>query len=301
MLALICGTGALPAAVAAAQDIRPLICVLEDFAPDDLEADATFRIERLGSFLLDLGTRGITDICLCGAITRPALNPAFLDNETKPLVPVLMTAMAQGDDGALRAVIQLFEQTGFTIRSAEELAPDILPGQGVLSTVHPTGQTRADVEHALEAMAEMGQRDIGQSCIVRQGEVVALEGQDGTDAMLSAQAGCYEPPWYGRDPTEWLAGLRSDALQSAANWFSRNDAPVEKTAKREGGILFKAPKPNQDRRADLPTIGPKTAMAAAEAGLDGIVIEAGGVIVLDREQVLRVLDGLGMFLWVRAR
>ena len=68
-----------------------------------------------------------------------------------------------------------------------------------------------------------------------------------------------------------------------------------------GGILFKAPKPRQDRRADLPVIGLRTAMNAAAAGLAGIVIEAGGVMVLDRDGVIDLLDAQGMFLWVRPK
>ncbi len=299
MLALVCGTGGLPAAVASAQDVPPLTCVLDGFAPDGLEADITFRLEQLGSFLADLGKRGVTDVCLCGAITRPAIDPSLIDADTLPLVPILQAAMAQGDDGALRAVISLFEQTGFIIRAASELAPDLLPAAGVLTRAHPTGQTRADVQEGLLALAEMGRRDEGQSCIIRHGAVVALEDQAGTDAMLAGQAGRYEMPWYGRDPTEWLTDAAGEALQSAADWLSGEAAPEPPKPPREGGTLFKAPKPGQETRADLPTIGPKTAMAAAEAGLDGIVIAAGGVMVLDRDQTLRILDGMGMFLWVR--
>ncbi len=68
-----------------------------------------------------------------------------------------------------------------------------------------------------------------------------------------------------------------------------------------GGVLYKAPKPGQDRRVDLPTIGPETAEGAIRAGLRGVVIEAGGVIVLDRAEVIRRLDDAGLWLWVRER
>ncbi|SFE07907.1 LpxI family protein [Roseivivax sediminis] len=68
-----------------------------------------------------------------------------------------------------------------------------------------------------------------------------------------------------------------------------------------GAVLYKAPKPGQDRRVDLPTIGPETAAGAVAAGLRGIVIEAGGVIVLERDEVIRRLDAAGLWLWVRER
>jgi len=66
-----------------------------------------------------------------------------------------------------------------------------------------------------------------------------------------------------------------------------------------GGILFKAPKPGQDRRVDLPTIGPNTIVAACAAGLAGVVIESQGVMVLDHVTVLAECNRLGLFLWVR--
>ena len=109
-------------------------------------------------------------------------------------------------------------------------------------------------------IARMGAADIGQACVVQRGQIIAREGPAGTDAML--------------------AGLTQ--------------------AEAQGAVLVKAPKPQQDRRADLPMIGPGTARAAVQAGLAGIVIEAGGVMVLDLPQVQDTLARAGQFLWVRA-
>ena len=67
------------------------------------------------------------------------------------------------------------------------------------------------------------------------------------------------------------------------------------------GVLFKGPKSGQDRRIDLPAIGPTTVAAAAEAGLAGIAVEAGGVMVLDRAKVVADADAAGLFVWVRPR
>ena len=66
-----------------------------------------------------------------------------------------------------------------------------------------------------------------------------------------------------------------------------------------GGILYKAPKPGQDRRIDLPTIGPETVRAASAAKLDGIVIEAGGVMLLDLDETVRSAEDCGLFIWAR--
>ena len=264
MLALIAGTGALPAALVTelqAQGETPLICVFGDFEPDvstDLPR-VRFRLETLGSFISELQRRGVTEVCLAGAVRRPDVDPSLIDAETAPLVPRLMAALGQGDDGALRVILSIFEEAGIAIRAAHEIAPTLLPPSGVLTVVRPSEQNSTDAEIGQAFVVDMGRRDSGQACVVRAGEVIVEEGPDGTDAMI---------------------GQLSNGQRA---------------------ILFKAPKPNQDRREDLPVIGPKTAIGAADAGMDGIVIEAGGVMVMDLPQVIATLDAHSMFLWVRAR
>ncbi|MEL6685873.1 MAG: UDP-2,3-diacylglucosamine diphosphatase LpxI, partial [Pseudomonadota bacterium] len=184
MLALIAGTGDLPPALVARLPQRPLICAMEGFRPA-LTPDLTFRIEQLGSFLTTLRDRGVTEICMAGAVTRPAIDPTKIDAPTKPLVPRIMEAIAQGDDGALRAIIAIFEGSGLTVKAAHEIAPDLLPAAGVLTRKPVTIDNRQDAVTAEQTVAQMGQVDLGQACVVRSGRVLAREGQAGTDAMLA--------------------------------------------------------------------------------------------------------------------
>lgn len=260
MLALIAGTGGLPAEVAARAPGRPLICALAGSEPDAVDAEITFRLEQLGSFLERLAAAGVTEICMAGAVRRPDIDPSAIDAATLPLVAALQGALAAGDDGALRAIIGIFEQAGFAMRAAHEVAPDLLMAAGVPTRVRPGELDKADAERGAEIVGAMCAADIGQSCAVRKRQAVAVENVFGTDWML-------------------------------ASLLQRPDG--------QGGLMFKAPKPAQDRRADLPTIGPETVEGAARAGLSGIVLEAGGVIVLEREAVIAACDRLGLFLWLR--
>ncbi len=273
MLALIAGTGALPPALLARLPERPLVCAIEGIRPA-VTPDLTFRIEQLGSFLQTLTGKGVTEVCMAGAIRRPQIDKDVIDAATLPLVPTLLGAIAQGDDGALRAVISIFEDAGITVRAAHEIAPDLLPTSGVLSTVQVTIDTLQDAKIAEQTVADMGLSDTGQSCIVRSGRVLAREDQSGTDVMIAPIASSDDP-------------LLAEAIGLGSMLG--------------GAILFKAPKPDQDRRADLPVIGPDTARAVATAGLAGIVIEEGGVMVLDLLGVLAVLNAAGLFLWVRPK
>ncbi|MEO0765024.1 MAG: UDP-2,3-diacylglucosamine diphosphatase LpxI [Pseudomonadota bacterium] len=292
-LALIVGRGALPCAVADAQDTPPLICALEGHDPDQLVVDIRFRIEHLGSLLEQLRARQVAEVCFCGAITRPEIDPAQIDTATAPMVPVLAAAVAGGEDSALRAVLGLFEGAGFAVRAAHELAPALLPEVGVLGAVQPGPEVVAALPVAQAVSGAQGAADLGQACVVRSGRVIAREDARGTDAMLSDIVGGAGTASLGDDPFGAMLDLAGEALDTAADWLSGPDAP-----KRAGGFLFKAPKPGQDLRVDLPTIGPDTARLAARAGLDGIVIAARGVMVLNLKDVRRTLDEAGMFLWV---
>lgn len=293
MLALVAGRGTLPNLVAQAAAPDVVVCALQDQSPDTLRVDLTFRLETLGSFLLQLGQRGVTEVCFCGAIDRPQLIPERLDDETKPLVPVLMDALGKGDDGALRAVISLFETTGFNVRGAHELTPKVLLQAGTPTTRKQRPYHEDDAKLAWQAIAEMGRLDLGQACIVRKGKVLAREDESGTDSMLAANALAWvDHPGLWRDNTDELT-------VEAVAWCQRLRAENHH-APGAGSVLCKAPKPDQDRRADLPTIGSDTAVSAALAGCDGIVIQEQSVIVLEAARVVALLDAMDMFLWVRA-
>ena len=265
-LALIAGAGHLPAAVVAAMDRRPLVVALDGFVPEGLTPDMTFRLERLVPTLRALADSGVTEVVFAGAVRRPRLDPALFDTATAQLVPRLLTALQGGDDGTLRAVIALFEEMGFAVRAAGDLAPNLLPGPGVLAG-HLTGQDEADATRAAAIVAALGAVDVGQGACVAQGLCLAVEALPGTDAMLATVAAL--PVTLRPDP------------------------------KLGRGLMYKAPKPGQDRRIDQPTLGPATMTAAANAGLGGVAFQAGSVLCLDLPQMQAEAARLGLFLWAR--
>ena len=120
-IAVIAGQGRLPAALAQSMPEPPLVAALDGFAPDGLTVDLRFRVERLVPFLRALERDGIDQVIFAGAVTRPRLDPALLDEATAALLPRLMGAMAQGDDATLRVVIDLFEEYGFDSLDQVEL------------------------------------------------------------------------------------------------------------------------------------------------------------------------------------
>jgi DUF1009 family protein len=264
--AIIAGAGALPAALVAAMPERPFVAALDGFAPDGLAPDVTFRVERLVPFLRVLEEAGVTRLCLAGAVRRPRLDPALFDPATAQMVPRLLAAMGQGDDATLRSVLEIFAEAGFTVAGVQDLAPDLVPGPGVLVGA-VTDTDRADAARAAAIVAALGAVDVGQGCVVQQGLCLAVEALPGTDAMLAGVAAL--PP-----------GLRPDPG-------------------RGRGLVYKAPKPGQDLRVDLPALGPESVRRAAAAGLGGIAWAAGGVLLIDRAAMVAAAQDAGLFLWAR--
>ncbi len=264
--AIIAGQGGLPAALAAAMD-APFVAALDGFAPQGLVPEEVFRIERLVPFLHALQDRGITQVIFAGAVSRPRLDPAMFDPATAQLVPALMAAMQGGDDATLRAVLAIFVDFGFAIVGVPDVAPALVPQAGFLTARQGMAVDDRDAARACDIVAALGKVDVGQGAVVQQGLCLGVEALAGTDAMLAQVA-------------QLPAGLRPDPA-------------------RGRGVFYKAPKPGQDMRVDMPTLGPATVTAAAQAGLGGIVWAAGGVICLDQAQMIAIADQAGLFLWAR--
>lgn len=260
--AVIAGQGGLSAAVVQNLD-NPLVYALEGYAPD-FPAEP-FRIERLVPFLDGLIEADVSRVVFAGAIRRPRLDPELFDPRTAQLVPRILMAMQSGDDAALRAVLDLFEEFGLSILGIAEAAPDLVPAAGLL-VGEPSDADHRDADRAAELLAATGALDIGQGAVVAQGLCMAMETLPGTEAMLD---------------------------------FAARHAGLRPRADGAKGVLFKAPKPGQDRRIDLPTIGPDTVAQAGKAGLAGIAWPSGSVILLERDECIRRAQDAGLFLWSR--
>lgn len=263
--ALIAGRGALPAALASAMAEPPFVAAIDGFAPEGLEVDLAFRVERLVPFLRHLADQGIERVVFAGAVQRPRLDPGLLDPDTAAMLPRLMQAMAAGDDATLRAVLEIFDEFGFDMVGVDEVAPSLLPKAGVLAG-SVTPRDEADAARAAKIVAALGAVDVGQGAVVAQGLCLGVEALPGTDALLATVAG--------------IGALRPDPA-------------------RGRGLFYKAAKPGQDRRIDLPTIGPDTLRAVAVAGLGGVVFQAGSVICLNLSEMQHLAGELGLFLWAR--
>jgi UDP-2,3-diacylglucosamine hydrolase len=268
-LGLIAGGGSLPVEIAehCQRSGRPLFVIrLKGFAGEGLEpyAGAEVGLAELGKCFKALKRAGCRSVCLAGNVARPDFATLMPDLRGLAALPAAIAAARKGDDALLRMLVNEFEKEGFAVEGAHEVMDDLSLGAGPLGRIAPGPENAADIRQALDVARAIGRLDAGQAAVVCRGLVLGLEAAEGTDALLARVA----------DLPEALRG--------------RPGAPA--------GVLAKAPKPTQETRVDLPTIGPATVEAVARAGLAGIVGEAGRLLVLDRESVTALADELGVFI-----
>jgi len=267
-LGIIAGGGELPVAIAqsardAGRDVLVLAMAgadeeLSNFSREDI------GIGELGKTLSLLKQHGCNEITLAGRVSRPDWSTIRLDTRGALALPKVAAAALKGDDAIMRTMIGIFEKEGIRVVGTADAAPDLIAVAGVYGRHKPSEQSLEDIKLAREVVRQMGTLDIGQATAVCEGLVLAVEAAEGTDAMLE------------RIPS-----------------LSKNQRG---TPQKRRGVLVKAPKPNQERRVDLPVIGTRTVELAAAGGLVGIAVEAGGALVLRKDRLVQLADTLGLFI-----
>jgi DUF1009 family protein len=163
----------------------------------------------------------------------------------------------------LTRVVRFFEGNGLQVVGVHEVAPELLATAGPMGGTPLGAADLADAELGFAVRRALQSVDAGQAVVTAHGTVLAIEGAEGTDAMLQRVAALARP---------------GDATAPAGG---------------SAGVLAKGPKPGQELRVDMPAIGPRTVEQAASAGLAGVVVEAGAVLVLDRAEAIAIADARG--------
>lgn len=261
-LGIIAGSGALPGAIAtyASQcGLCPVIIGIKgEFGGiDEQFPREVFGFGQLGAVFEALRKHAVKDVVFVGGVSkRPDFSVLDLDWKTVKLLPKIRSIMKSGDNALLSGVVEIFEAEGFSVKGIHEFAPGLIAREGILSGRKPGKILRRDIELGLRACKHFGLMDAGQGVVVEAGRIIAIEGAEGTDQML-----------------ERVIALRKDGRIS--------DSTVR-------GVLVKTAKPGQEIRLDLPAIGPNTIRNAINAGLSGVIVEAGQSLILDADETLEI-------------
>ena len=266
-LGIIAGGGDLPARIISACDARndPWHLIKINGAADDALASRAGEecgIGEAGKILRLLKENDCDAVVFAGNVRRPDFSSVKVDWRGAALLPKVIAAAARGDGHLLSVLVDTVEAEGLRVVGAEDVFGDLLSQPGVLGSVTPNDEARADIAKAASLISALGPFDVGQASIVARGFVLAIEAAEGTDVMLERCA-----------------------------------APSLTAGREHVGVLVKRPKPDQELRIDLPVIGPETVRRAAAAKLAGIAVEAGKALIIDRDALIAEANELGLFVY----
>ena len=269
---IVAGGGSLPLEVAdalAAAGTPPFVLMVEGEANPAAMAHHEGVVVPVGALTARFGLlkeKNIRNIVLAGNIrSRPGLLSLRADRHVLAALPkalATLLSLGHGDDKLLRSITGMLEGQGLRVVGVHEIVPDLLVAAGPAGRHSPRKADEKDIARAWRAAKAIGALDIGQGAVAVHGRVVAVEGAEGTDAML-----------------ERVRMLRETGRIPA----------------RAGGVLVKCAKPGQELRADLPAIGPPTIANASAAGLGGIVLEAGRALILEQKRTIELADEAKLF------
>ncbi|MCB2113017.1 MAG: UDP-2,3-diacylglucosamine diphosphatase LpxI [Parvularculaceae bacterium] len=268
-LGIIAGAGVLPLKVAqsaATQASSPFIVRLAGAADETFSGFAGVEcgIAEVGRIIRSFKDAGCDAVTLAGVVKRPDFSRLKPDWRGAALLPRVIAAAAKGDGALLGVIVETLEAEGFLVIGAEEVFGDLVAPEGAMTVLAPSPDNWSDIRKAAAIIAALGPFDIGQAAVVASGHTLGVEAAEGTDAMLDR---CAKLP------------------ASARGGEKRN------------GVLVKRPKPGQELRVDLPTVGVETVRRVDAAGLSGIAIEAGFALMVDREALIREADTRGVFVY----
>lgn len=265
-LGIIAGAGALPRLMmkACMQTGRPFyVIALEDSVDDETIAMAgdavhTVRLGAIGKILDTLQKQQVDEIVMAGKVARPKITSLRPDIKGTKLLARVSSQLIAGDNDLVNSIIAFIEEEGFRVIGADQVMKELLAPEGLIGSIYPDKRAQQDIEFGARIARDIGALDIGQAVVVQNNTVLGVEAAEGTDRLI-----------------ERCADLRLED---------------------RGGVVVKVKKPQQDARVDLPTIGVPTIERIAAAGLAGIAVEAGATLMIDRRELARRADQLGVFI-----
>lgn len=215
-------------------------------------------VGQLQSIITVLKTEEVTEVTMLGKVTKELM---FSGQEAADprMMKLLASLPDHSDDTIMLAIVRELASEGIGVLDQTAMIRALMPGAGVLSKREPTPEESADMEFGYHMAKQIGAMDIGQTVVVKNKAVMAVEAIEGTDKCI----------------------LRGGEL-------GRGNVTVAKVAK-----------PNQDSRFDVPSIGVDTIRAMIQGGARALVFEAGKTLLVDKAKTLALADENGISIVAR--
>ena len=259
-LGILAGAGKLPVECArAAQQLGYevyAVGLLADSDPQIAQFAKNYQfisVAQLEAILNYLKQNQIQQVTMIGKVTKELLFNGAVVPDAR-MLQLIMSLPDRKDDTIMMAFVRELVKAGIQTFDQTALIRKLMPRRGTITQREPTDQERKDMDFGFRIAKELGRLDIGQTVVVKNRAVMALEAIEGTDACIER------------------GGLLAHG----------------------GAVVTKVSKPQQDNRFDVPTVGYRTIEQMAKVGATALAIEAGKTLLVERAQMVALADAKGI-------
>jgi len=221
----------------------------------------SLKITQLGKAISILNKNNCKKIIFIGKVKRPEISLLKFDKKVFFYLPRLYSAFKKGDGSILKEIIKIFNENKIKVLNSMKFTPELILNEKNINNIKVSNLEKTSINKGIQIIKTLSKFDIGQSVVLNNGYVLAMEGPEGTDEMIK----------------------RSGYLS-------------KKLKLKNKSILIKFPKANQDLRVDLPTLGLDTVKNCIKANIKGIAVKRSQNIILEKDKIFNLTKKNNFFI-----
>jgi len=221
----------------------------------------SLKITELGKAISVFKKNNCKNIIFIGKVERPEISLLKFDRKALFYLPRLFSVFKKGDGNILKEVIKIFKENKINVLNSMKFTPELIFKDESINKLKTNDADNISISKGVSIIKALSKFDIGQSVIINNGYVLAIEGPEGTDETIKR------------------------SLYLSKKYKLKNKS-----------ILIKFPKANQDLRVDLPTIGLDTIKNCIKANIKGIALKRSQNIILDKDKIISLTKKNNFFI-----
>ena len=221
----------------------------------------SLKITELGKAISILKKNNCKNVIFIGKVERPDISLLKFDTKALFYLPRLFSAFKKGDGNILKEIIKIFKENKLNVVNSMKFTPELIFKDKSINKLKINNTDKSSISKGVKIIKSLSKFDIGQSVVINNGYVLAIEGPEGTDETIKR------------------------SLHLSKKYKLKNKS-----------ILVKFPKANQDLRIDLPTIGFDTIKNCIKANIKGIAVKRSQNIILDKDKIINLVKKNNFFI-----
>ena len=221
----------------------------------------SLKITELGKAISILKKNNCKNVIFIGKVERPDISLLKFDRKALFYLPRLFSAFKKGDGNILKEIIKIFKENKLNVVNSMKFTPELIFKDKSINKLKINNTDKSSISKGVKIIKSLSKFDIGQSVVINNGYVLAIEGPEGTDETIKR------------------------SLHLSKKYKLKNKS-----------ILIKFPKANQDLRIDLPTIGFDTIKNCIKANIKGIAVKRSQNIILDKDKIINLVKKNNFFI-----